>query len=182
VLGRRISAGGIRDGEAVIELLAQHAGTANFIATKLVRKFVSDDPPQALVSRIAGIYRKSEGDIREMLHAIFVSAEFNSAAATKTKTPLEYVASAIRALDGSTDGSRAVVQAIGRMGQPLYLCQPPSGYPDRGDHWMSDGAILERLNFAVDLAANNIPGTEVRIDQPMKAVVAKLGSPDFQKR
>ena len=100
----------------------------------------------------------------------------------KTKTPFEYAASAIRALDGSTDGGKAVAQAIGRMGQPLYQCQPPTGYPDRGDHWMSNGAVLERLNFAVALSANKMPGTAVEIDEPAKSVVTRLGSPEFQKR
>jgi uncharacterized protein (DUF1800 family) len=137
-----------------------------------------------LVKHAADVYRSTNGDIREIMHAILTSKEFNSPAAVgaKTKTPFEYVASAIRALDGTTDGSRAVSQAIARMGQPLYQCQPPAGYPDKGDHWMSNGAILERLNFAVALSANKIPGTTVQFDQPVKSVVTKLGSPEFQKR
>jgi uncharacterized protein (DUF1800 family) len=184
VLGHRINAGGIRDGEAVLDLLANHSSTASFISAKLVRKFVSDEPPQKLVHEVAEVYRKSDGDIRDMMKAILTSKEFNSSAATgaKTKTPFEYAASAIRTLDGSTDGSRAVGQAIGRMGQPLYQCQPPAGYPDRGEYWMSDGAVLERLNFAVALAANKIPGTTVTSDEPVKSVVTRLGSPEFQKR
>jgi hypothetical protein len=68
------------------------------------------------------------------------------------------------------------------MGQPLYQCQPPTGFPDRGDYWMSDGAVIERLNFAVALCANRIPGTQVRLDEPAKSAVLRLGSPDFQKR
>jgi uncharacterized protein (DUF1800 family) len=184
VLGHKIHAGGIRDGEAVIDILARHASTAHFISTKLVRRFVSDEPPAKLVKHVAEVYRQSDGSIREMLHAILTSKEFNSAeaVAAKTKTPLEYVASAIRTLDGTTDGSRPLAQAIARMGQPLYQCQPPAGYPDRGEHWMSNTAILERLNFAVALASNHIPGTVVRVDGPLKPVVAKLGSPEFQKR
>ncbi len=184
VLGHRITSGGIHDGEAVIDILAKHPSTARFISTKLVRRFVSDEPPELLVARVAETYRRSDGDIREMLHTIFTSREFDSpeAAGAKTKTPLEYVASAIRALDGSTDGSRMVAQAIARMGEPLYQCQPPTGYPDRADHWMSNGAVLERLNFAVALTANRIPGTTVTFEEPVKAVVTRLGSPEFQKR
>ena len=184
VMGHRITAGGIRDGEMVVDILAKHPSTARFISTKLVRRFVADQPPEPLVKHVAEVYRKSDGDIREMLHAILTSREFNSpdAPGAKTKTPLEYTVSAIRSLDGTTDGSRPVAQAIARMGQPLYQCQPPTGYPDRGDFWMGDGAILERLNFAVALSANKIPGTSVNCDEPIKSVVKRLGSPEFQKR
>jgi uncharacterized protein (DUF1800 family) len=184
VLGHRINAGGVRDGEEVIDILARHPSTARFISTKLVRKFVSDDPPPNLVTHIADLFQKTDGDIREMMSAILTSKEFNApeSAGAKTKTPFEYVASAIRSLGGQTDGSRQLAQAIGRMGQPLYQCQPPAGYPDRGDHWMSSGAVLERLNFAVALTANKLPGTEVKFDEPVKTVVSTLGSPEFQKR
>jgi uncharacterized protein (DUF1800 family) len=184
VLGHRINAGGVRDGEEVIDILATHPSTAHFISTKLVRRFVSDDPPPNLVKHVADVFQKTDGDIREMMSAILTSREFNSTetAGTKTKTPFEYVASAIRSLDGQTDGSRQVAQAIGRMGQPLYQCQPPAGYPDRGDHWMSSGAVLERLNFAVALTANKLPGTTVKFDEAVKTVVTTLGSPEFQKR
>jgi len=184
VLGHKIDSGGIHDGEAVIDILARHPSTARFIATKLVRRFVSDEPPSSLVKHISDVYRKSDGDVREMLHAIVRSKKFNSSETigAKTKTPFEYVVSAIRTLDGTTDGAGALAQFIARMGQPLYRCQPPAGYPDRGDHWMSNGAVLERLNFAVALAGNRIPGTVVRVEEPIKSVIAKLGSPEFQKR
>jgi len=184
VLGRRITAGGVRDGEEVIEILATHPSTAQFISTKLVRRFVSDDAPAQLVKHVAGIYRNTDGNIREMMHAILTSNEFQSreAIGAKTKTPLEYVASAIRSLDGSTDGGRQMAQTVARMGQALYQCQPPTGYPDRAEHWMSNAAILERLNFAVALTSNKIPGTTARVDGPVKTVVARLGSPEFQKR
>jgi uncharacterized protein (DUF1800 family) len=184
VLGHRINGAGIRDGEEVIEILAKHPSTARFISTKLVRRFVSDDPPPNLVRHVAEVYQKTDGNIREMMSAILSSKEFNSpdALGKKTKTPFEYVASAIRAVDGTTDGNRQVMQAIGRMGQPLYQCQPPAGYPDVGEHWMGNAAILERLNFAVALASNHIPGTIVQFDEPAKSVVERLGGPEFQKR
>jgi uncharacterized protein (DUF1800 family) len=184
VLGHRINSGGVRDGEEVIDILAKHPSTARFISTKLARRFVSDDPPPGLVKHVSDVFQKSDGDIREVMHAILTSNEFNSSdsVGAKTKTPLEFVASAIRSLDGETDGSHQVAQAIGRMGQPLYQCQPPAGYPDRGDHWMSSGAVLERLNFVVAVTANKIPGTSVKFDDPVKSVVAHLGSPEFQKR
>jgi uncharacterized protein (DUF1800 family) len=184
VLGHRINAGGVRDGEEVIDILAKHPSTARFISTKLIRRFVSDDPPPNLVRHVAGVYEKSDGNIREMMSAILSSREFNSpdVIGKKTKMPFEYVVSAIRSLDGTTDGGRPVIQAIGRMGQPLYQCQPPAGYPDTGEHWMGNAAILERLNFAVALGGNSIPGTVVQFDEPVKSVVERLGAPEFQKR
>jgi uncharacterized protein (DUF1800 family) len=185
VLGHRInSGGGIRDGEEVIDILSKHPSAARFISTKLVRRFVNDDPPAGLVKRVSDVYQKTDGDIREMMHTIVTSNEFNSpeAVGSKTKTPFEYVASAVRSLNGETDGGRQVSQAIGRMGQPLYQCQPPTGYPDKGDHWMSSGAVLERLNFAVSLTSNKFPGTSVQLDDSAKSVVTRLGSPEFQKR
>lgn len=184
VLGRSLDAGGIRDGEEVIDILAKHLSTSRFISTKLVRRFVSDDPPESLVQRVAGVYRSTDGDIREMMGAILNSEEFSSPAAlrAKTKTPFEYAVSAIRTLNGASNGSPQLGQTIARMGQPLYQCQPPTGFPDRGDYWMSDGAVIERLNFAVALTANKIPGTEARVDEPARSAVLRLGSPEFQKR
>jgi uncharacterized protein (DUF1800 family) len=184
VLGHKIGSGEIDQGEAVIDILSKHPSTARFISTKLVRRFVADQPPQPLVKRVADVYKGTDGSIRDMVHAIVTSQEFNSAeaAGAKTKTPLEYAASAIRSLDGTTDGSRMLAQSIARMGQPLYQCQPPTGYPDRADYWMSNGTILERLNFAVVLSANRIPGTSVTVNEPLKTVIQRLGSPEFQKR
>jgi uncharacterized protein (DUF1800 family) len=184
VLGHKITAGGIRDGETVIDILGKHPSTARFISTKLVRRFVTDDPPDSLVKHVAEVFRTSDGDIREMMYAIVTSKDFSApeALGAKTKTPFEYTVSAIRSLDGTTDGGRPLAQSIARMGEPLYQCQPPTGYPDRGDHWLSSGAVLERLNFAVALAAGRIPGTSVRFDEPVKSVVKRLGSPEFQKR
>lgn len=184
VLGHKINAGGVKDGEAVIDILAKHPSTARFIATKLVQRFVSDNPPESLVTRVAGVYRKTDGDIREMLRAIFTSPEFYSpqAVQSKTKSPFELAVSAIRALNGSTDGSRELAQMIGRMGQPLYQYQPPTGFPDWAEQWTSNGSVVERLNFAVALAANRIPGTTVNLNEPARDVVTKLGSPEFQTR
>jgi uncharacterized protein (DUF1800 family) len=187
VLGHRIKAGGgIEDGEQVIDILAHHPSTARFIATKLVRRFVSDNPPQALVDRVAATYMKTDGDIREMLRTIFFSDEFMAPSnyGEKTKSPFEYTVSAIRALNGHTSGSQQLAQAIGRMGQPLYQYQAPTGYPDRADEWMSNGTIIERINFAIALAGNRVPGTTVDMAgfPDPKAAAQQLGSPEFQKR
>jgi uncharacterized protein (DUF1800 family) len=184
VLGTKINAGGIKDGEMVIDVLARHPSTAKFIAAKLVTRFVSDDPPAPLVDRVADVYRKTDGDIREMLRAIFTSPDFFSPEAmnAKMKSPFELAVSAIRSLGGTTDGSRGLAQMISRMGEPLYQYQPPTGFPDRASQWTSTGSMLERLNFAIALTENRIPGTTVQLDLPAKDVAARLGSPEFQRR
>ena len=164
VLGHKIPAGGgLKDGLMVLDILAHHPSTAKFIATKLARRFVSDNPSDALVSRIAAAFTKSDGDIRETLRAIFTSPEFNSAESyrAKIKTPFELAISSIRTLGGETNGGPGVHQWIARMGEPLYMYQAPTGYPDMAENWVNTGALLERLNFGLALASNRIPGTRV---------------------
>ena len=168
VLGQRIPAGGgIEDGEKVIDILVHHPSAARFVSRKLVRRFVSDQPPEPLVERVAAVYTRTDGDIREMVRMIVTSPEFYSPEVyrAKVKSPFELVASAIRVLDGSTNGSPSIAQWVARMGEPLYSSQPPTGYPDRADTWVNTGALIERLNFALALAANRIPGTTVNVSQ-----------------
>src|SRR5437764_288169 len=164
VLGHKIPAGGgIKDGLMVLDILAHHPSTAKFIATKLARRFVMDNPSPALVDRVAAAFTKSDGDIRETLRAIFTSPEFNSPEAyrAKIKRPFELAISAIRTLGGDTNGGPAIHQWIARMGQPLYGYQTPNGYSDMAENWVNTGALLERLNFGLALASNRIPGTRV---------------------
>ena len=177
VLGHRIAAnGGMQDGLRVIDILVRHPSTARFISTKLVRRFVSDNPPQSLVDKVAATYTKTDGDIREMMRTIFFSEEFMSPEAygQKMKTPLEYVVSSIRALGGETSGGQQLGRTIAQMGQPLYQYQPPTGFPDRADHWMSDGALIARLNFAVALTSGRIPDTRVNLNEFKDAQAAAL--------
>ena len=175
VLGQKVNAGGMKDGEEVIRILARHPNTAKFISTKLVRRFVSDNPPPALVERVTGVYMKTGGDIGEMLRTIFTSEEFYSKDAyrAKIKSPFELAVSAVRAMGGDTVGGMQISQFIARMGQPLYLYQPPTGYPDRAEQWVNTGALLERLNFGLALSANRVRGTTVdmkRVAQGVEAV------------
>ena len=168
VLGHKIPAGGgIKDGLTVLDILAHHSATAKFIATKLVRHFVSDNPPAALVDRVAGVFAKSDGDIRETLQAIFFSPEFNSPQAyrSKVKRPFELTISAIRTLGAETNGGPQLHQWIARMGEPLYGFQTPNGYSDTAESWVNTGGLLERLNFGLTLASNRIPGTRVDLKQ-----------------
>src|SRR5262249_10854436 len=164
-LGKKIHAGGIKDGERVIELLAKHPSTAKFISTKLARRFVSDNPPPALVARMADTFRKSDGDIRDVLRTMFYSPEFwsHDAYRAKIKTPFEFVASAVRALGTDVDTTMPVVQWVGRIGEPLYQCQPPTGYSDQAQAWVNAGALLNRLNFSLALAGNKVRGSRTDI-------------------
>ena len=166
VLGQKIPAGGgVKDGLKVLEILAHHPATAKFVATKLVRHFVSDDPPAALVDRVAQTFLKTDGDIREVLKTIFFSPEFNSTAAyrAKIKRPFELAISAARTVGADTNGGPAFHQWIARMGQPLYGFQTPNGYSDVAEDWVNTGALLERMNFALALVSNRIPGTRVNL-------------------
>ncbi len=164
VLGHRIKAGrGIDDGEDVLDLLARHPSTARFIATKLVRRFVSDDPPPALVERVARTFRHTDGDLREVMRAILTSPEFLSADAyrAKVKSPLEYVASVARATAADITNVRVFINIIANLGEPLYQCQPPTGYGDRAAPWMKPGALVTRLNFALAVGANGVNASRV---------------------
>ena len=164
VLGHRIPAwGGQKDGERVIEILSRHPSTAKFIATKLVRRFVADEPPPRLVGRVAETFTRTDGDIRSALIAIVTSPEFFSAESyrAKIKKPFDLVASAVRAVDGSPRDGLALSRAVAQIGEPLYGAQPPTGYPDVAEAWVNTGALLARLNFALSLTENRLPGARV---------------------
>jgi uncharacterized protein (DUF1800 family) len=162
ILGVTIPAGGgISDGLRVIDIVSRHPSTARFISRELCQRFVSDDPPPKLVERVAQVFLKTDGDIKEVLRAIFTSPEFNSSSAfrTKVKSPLELAASAIRAVDGDTDGGQPIQDWLRRMGEPLYGEQFPTGYGEKSERWVNTGVFLNRLNFLVALADNQIRGT-----------------------
>jgi uncharacterized protein (DUF1800 family) len=182
VLGTRIPAGaGMEDGVRVIDLLARHPSTARFIATKLVRRFVGDDPPPSLVTQAANVFRRSDGDIKETLRAIVESPEFFSpeAVRAKVKKPLEFVASSLRSVGAETNASPALLRYLVRMGEPLFLAQPPTGFPDVGSTWVSPDMLLTRINFVADLSNNRIPGTKATVD---KETALAMVAPEFQRR
>ena len=161
VLGKKIHAGGIKDGQEVIALLTKNPNTARFISTKLARRFVSDSPPPALVDRMAKTFQKSDGDIREVLRSMIYSPEFWSrdAVRAKVKTPFELVVSSVRALGTDVDTPMPLVGWVGRIGEPLYQCQPPTGYSDKAETWVNTGSLLNRLNFSLALAGNKVRGS-----------------------
>src|SRR3954465_9995371 len=173
VLGHVIKAGGDEsDGGQVLDLLAKQPATARFIAAKLVRHFVSDTPPTTLVDRAAKRFRDSGGDLRDVMRTILASPEFASADAydAKVKSPFEFVASALRAVATESVDVKPLVRQLQQMGMPLYMCQPPTGYKDTADAWVNTGALVNRINFALQLS---------RGDQ---ALAQTLGAPEFQRR
>jgi uncharacterized protein (DUF1800 family) len=165
VLGQKIHHGGKKDGEAVLDLLARHPSTAKFISAKLAQRFVADEPPQTLVGRMAQKFQKTNGDIRAVVETMIYSPEFWSRAAyrSKIKKPFELVASAARALGAEADVPLLLVTWSGRIGEPLYQCQPPTGYAETSEAWVNTGALLNRLNFSIALAANRLRGVRVNV-------------------
>lgn len=166
VLGNKIPAnGGQKDGEKVLEILMKHPSTAQFIATKLVRRFVSDTPPQDLVKRVASTFTKTNGDIKSMLRTIFTSSEFfdKENYQAKVKSPLGLVVSALRTADADTNVGPQILLSLNKMGQPLFLCQPPTGYGDTADKWVNTASLVERLNFGIALSQGQIRGTTANL-------------------
>lgn len=160
VMGQTFNYGGMKDGLEALHMLATSDATAHHISFQLAQHFVSDSPPESLVNRMAQTFLSSDGDTRAVLKTMIYSPEFWSRDAyrAKVKTPFEVAVSAARALDAQTTISPQLVQWVGRMGEPLYQCEPPTGYADTADVWVNAGALLNRLNFALTLATNHMPG------------------------
>jgi uncharacterized protein (DUF1800 family) len=208
VLGHRIkSGGGEHDGEEVLDILANHPATARFIATKLARRFVSDTPPQPLVDRATNTFQETHGDLRAVMATILTSPEFLSADAyrAKVKSPFEFVVSAVRTTGADVNDAQPLVRAMQQLGMPLYQCQPPTGYKDTADAWVNAGALVNRMNDALALAAGRMTGVSIpdapspesvlagNLSDTTRATIAKagtaqqalalaLGSPEFQRR
>jgi hypothetical protein len=152
--------GGQGDGDRLLDLLAEQPATAHFLAHKLARRFVADEPPPALVDRLAKRYLETHGNLREVYLALFSSPEFwaREAFKAKVKTPLEYAVSAVRALDGHLDAAQPLAGEIAKMGERLYHCQPPTGFSDQAQGWVNSGALVERLTFGLRLAGGKVTG------------------------
>lgn len=210
VLGQVIAAGGGQnDGERVLDILAQSSSTARFIARKLCLRFVADAPPETLISRIAGVFTRSKGDLSATYRAIFAAPEFLSEGAyrAKIKSPLEFTVSAVRALGGSLDlqsrgaefrllasggaslrqgnngnknqalkrlTERPLAMEIAVMGQPLFSCQPPTGYAENSAKWVSASALVSRLNFALTLTQGRVGDVALQQDTFRAAPVDEM--------
>jgi uncharacterized protein (DUF1800 family) len=174
-MGRTFDYGGERDGEEALKMLANDPRTARFISTELARHFVSDNPPETLVDRMVKSYEATGGDISSVLKTMIYSPEFWSKKAyrAKVKTPFELVASTARALNADVSVSLPLVGWIGRMGEPMFLCQPPTGYSDKAETWVNTGALLNRLNFALAFATDHMPGATVDLKTMFGADASK---------
>ncbi len=163
VMGTKIKENGEMEGRELLHMLAMRPATAQFISRKLAIRFVSDDPPKALVDRMAKSYLQSDGDIPTVLKTLFHSPEFWAASdyRAKVKTPLEFVVSAARASNANIQNFQPLMNALRQMGMPLYGCMPPTGYKWDASDWVSTGALVDRMNFALSLAANRLPGITV---------------------
>jgi len=158
VLGQRIPAGqGEKDGLQVVEILANHPGTAKHIAQKLCRFFLGDAGTE-VEAEVAKVYRETGGQIGPMVTAIYRHPVATNSP-PMLKRPFDYVVSALRATDANTDGGDALLARLSNMGQPLYLWPMPDGYPDQTEAW--SGSLLARWNFAFDLMHGKIDGTSV---------------------
>jgi hypothetical protein len=186
----------MKDGEEVLDILARDPHTARHISFELAQRFISDNPPAGLVDRMAQTFLKSDGDIREVLRTMIYSPEFWSKEAyrAKVRTPFELVASATRAVRADVDIPLMLVQWTSRIGQPLYQCEPPTGYSDKADAWVNAGALLSRMNFSLALTSGRLRGVQVDIDSLLgsetsadphaaldRAIQLFLGSPASQQ-
>jgi uncharacterized protein (DUF1800 family) len=164
VLGVTIPAGGGKDdGEKVLDILARHPSTAHFISKELAQRFVADDPPPALVDRMAKTFTDTDGDIREVMLTMLTSKEFISAGAyrAKVKTPFEMIASALRVTGADIEYGLPLAQQIGTLGEPLYRKVEPTGYSSANAEWVSSASLLGRMNFAIQLTQNKLAGVKV---------------------
>lgn len=169
VLGQKIIAGGGEsDIERVIDICCKHPSTARHIATKLVKRFVADEPPSRLVDEVATAFAQSDGDIKTMLRTILKSAEFEQMKGNKVKRPFHYIVSCLRSTGADTHARPELVEFLMRMGQPPFQFPTPDGYPESPAHWV--GTLLWRWNFALALTANQVPNVNVLVPRLIDAL------------
>jgi uncharacterized protein (DUF1800 family) len=166
VMGQKFKERGEDEGRQLLHMLATRPATAQFISRKLAVRFVSDDPPQALIDRMAKTFLSSDGDISAVLSTLFHAPEFSDASVyrAKIKTPIEFVASAARASNADIENMQPLANAVREMGMPLYGCVTPNGYSWTADTWVSTNALVNRMNFALSMAANRLPGISIAWD------------------
>ena len=168
VMGVTFPSGRAEDeGRRLLAFLAGHPSTMRHVSRKLCTRFVADTPPVGCVDAAVRAWDRSDGDITEVMRAILRSPEFwsDTNRLAKTKSPLEFTVSAVRVLGAATDDSPGMSQVVARLGQPLYLQPAPTGYPETQDEWVNSGALLDRMNIAMALAANTLPGIAVDLNQ-----------------
>jgi len=183
VMGKKFKDKGEQEGRDLLHYLSTRPATAKFISRKLAIRFVSDDPPQSLVDHMAKTFLHSDGDIAAVLETLYRSPEFWSSNTyrAKIKTPLEYVVSAARASDANIANMQPLMNALRDMGMPLYGSIPPTGYKWDAADWVSTGALVNRMNFALSLTANRLNGITTKWPEPASAVPLSAAQPDAQK-
>jgi len=171
VLGHSLPAGGgARDLDRVLEIVTSHPSTAHYVAWKLCRRFIADEPPPRAVEAVAKVFADSHGEIRPTLRALFATAEFRApeTRGAKFKRPFNFLVSALRATNARTDASPKLVEYLQRLGHTPFRYPTPDGYPEEATHWQS--TLLWRWNFADALAAGTIKGT--RVDRDLRTRLA----------
>lgn len=172
VLGRRFPAGrGEDEGRTLLRMLASHPATKHHVSAKLCARLVADQAPDGCTDEAVRAWTRSDGDIREVVRAIVHSPDFWALPTmqAKTKTPLEFLVSAVRAVGGTPDDTPRLAQQLQRLGQPLFQMVTPNGYPETSAEWVNSGALLARMTFAVALASNRLPGVTVQLDRLVPA-------------
>ena len=197
VLGQTIKSGGMEEGRQILTLLAHHPSTAHFISTKLVRRFVADEPPTDIVEAAAATFQRTGGDIREVLRTIFTHPEFFSPSyyEAKIKKPIEVVASGLRAVNGEIDfpdgddniniGQNQIVNNFSNrmeqflivMGEPIYGHEDPDGFPDIASAWISTSSVYRRMEFAIALTSGKVPNVTIDLDAA-HSLFQQLGFPE----
>jgi len=179
VLGHKVKEAGEKEGTQVLEILARHPSTARFISTELAQRFVSDNPPQTLIDAMSKTFLKTDGDIRAVLETMFRAPEFWAPEAyrARVKTPFEFVASSLRATQADVVDPQPLLATLNKMGMPLYGMQPPTGYSTKADVWVNSAALLDRMNFALALATNRLPGTSFDLAQLLKDTAVSGADP-----
>ncbi len=158
-LERAIAGGGIEQGEEALDMLARSPVTANHLSYQVAQYFVADNPPPSLVKRMASHYLATDGNIREVLAAMFASTEFWDGRnySSKFKTPYEYVISSVRAAAAPVVNVLPLAGMMAQLGMPLYGCQTPDGYKNTREAWLNPDAMMTRLSFATALGAGRLP-------------------------
>jgi uncharacterized protein (DUF1800 family) len=164
VLGKTYTGGGYDEGVTLLKTLANHSSAAKFICKKIATRFVSDNPPQSLIDKMAKTFLSTNGDIKKVLITMVSAPEFwnKEALREKTKSPFEYTISSLRSLHADIKMPVQINNWITKMGQKLYFYQAPTGFPDKAQYWINTGSLLNRMNFGLALASGKIPG--VRFD------------------
>ncbi|HTR29023.1 MAG TPA: DUF1800 domain-containing protein [Puia sp.] len=178
-----VAGGGYEEGVELFGMLAHHPSTAKFVCRKIAVRFVSDDPPQSLVDRMAKTFMDKDGDIRQVLVTMVTSPEFWAPAAIKekTKSPFELAIGAVRGLRATVEQPYPLYVWITRMGEKKYYYPAPTGFPDKGAYWINTGSLLNRMNFGLALAGGKVGGVKVGSLNAQEVGLA-IGSPANQLR